>query len=117
MSDRSHPLSLSPAPVSQSVPTAVEMQDAAEEAAELLRALANRDRILILCYLAGGEKSVSDLEHTFGVRQPTMSQRLAKLREAGLVETRRDGKTVYYRLTSPEAARTITLMYDLFGGD
>lgn len=103
------------APAVRGMPTPAQMQTAARDAAALLQAIANPDRMLILCHLFDGEKSVTALERAFGVRQPTMSQRLAKLRQAGLVETRRDGKAVYYRLSSDEAAQTIALMHELFG--
>ncbi len=86
----------------------------AERACDLLKALTNPSRLLILCQLADGEKSVGQLEELLRLRQPTLSQQLARLREDQLVETRRDGKMVHYRLASPEARRLIELLYELF---
>lgn len=88
--------------------------DGASQAAEFLKALANENRLLILCHLSEGELSVSDLEQMLGLRQPTLSQQLARLRADGLVDTRRDGKTVYYSLASEEVGQLLELMYGLF---
>ncbi len=90
------------------------MAGGAAAAADFLKSLANADRLLILCHLSEGEMTVGELETVFGVRQATMSQRLAVLRDAGLVKTRRDGKSIHYSLASDEAKQTIALMYDLF---
>jgi DNA-binding transcriptional ArsR family regulator len=86
----------------------------AERAAEFLKALAHQSRLLILCILAEGEKSVGELEDFLALRQPTVSQQLARLRAEGLVATRRDGKTIYYRLASEEARTVIAAVYDVF---
>ena len=83
-------------------------------AAAFLKAIANKERLELLWYLARGEASVGELEKAFNTRQPTMSQRLAVLRKAGMVKTRRDGKTIYYRVTSEEALRFIVLVDELF---
>ena len=91
-----------------------ELTDSASMASELLKALANPDRLMILCLLAGGEKNVSQLQEALGVRQPTLSQQLSKLRADDLVVTRREGKSIYYRLSSESAARVIDLLYDLY---
>jgi DNA-binding transcriptional ArsR family regulator len=85
-----------------------------ERACDFLKALTNPSRLLILCQLAEGERSVGELEELLRLRQPTLSQQLARLREDRLVETRRNGKMVYYRLASPEARRVIELLYELF---
>ena len=69
---------------------------------------------MILCILAEGEKSVSELEEILSLRQPTVSQQLARLRGDGLVSTRRDGKTIYYTLASEEARVVIGAVYDVF---
>jgi len=90
------------------------MKDSAEEASRLLKALANQDRLMILCNLAEGERCVSELERILKLRQPSLSQQLARLRADRLVETRRDGKVIYYRLASSSAARVIDLLYDIF---
>lgn len=91
-----------------------ELSNSADRAADFLKALANRNRLTILCLLSQGERSVSDLEAFLGIRQPTLSQQLAVLREENLVATRRDGKTIYYSLASDEAHQVIGLLYSLF---
>ena len=91
-----------------------QLSKSADQAADFLKALANRNRLTILCLLSQGERSVSDLEAFLGIRQPTLSQQLAVLREENLVATRRDGKTIYSRLPSKEAEQVIGLMYRLF---
>ena len=92
----------------------LEMEDAASQAAGLLKSLANQDRLLILCHLAGGEKNVGELQELLGLSQPTISQQLSRLRFEHLVESRRNGKAIYYRLCSDEAARVIELLYELY---
>ena len=91
-----------------------EILQSAEAATDFLKALANENRLLLLCLMADGEKSVSELESTLGLRQPTVSQQLARLRADNLVSHRRDGKTIYYSLASEEARQGIGLLYELF---
>ncbi len=91
-----------------------DMDGAAAAAATFLKALANEDRLLILCNLAAGEKNVTELQEILGLRQPTLSQQLSRLRYEGLVEFRRDGKSIHYRLASDEAAKIIELLYELY---
>ena len=86
----------------------------AKRAGKCLKALAHESRLTILCILAEGEKSVSELEGLLSLRQPTVSQQLARLRADGLVSTRRDGKMIYYNLASNEARVVIGAMYDVF---
>jgi len=86
----------------------------AKRASNFLKALAHESRLIILCILAEGEKSVSELEDALSLRQPTVSQQLARLRADGLVSTRRDGKVIYYNLASDEARTIIGAMYDVF---
>jgi DNA-binding transcriptional ArsR family regulator len=86
----------------------------ASDAARFLKALANENRLLILCHLAEGEMSVTALERSLGIRQPTLSQQLARLRSEDLVATRREGKTIYYSLASDEVMKTLQLMHGLF---
>jgi len=86
----------------------------AKRASDFLKALAHENRLMILCILAEGEKSVSELEDFLALRQPTVSQQLARLRADGLVSTRRDGKTIYYNLASEEARTIIGAIYDVF---
>ena len=90
------------------------MVDNAKRASEFLKALAHESRLIILCILAQGEKSVSELEQELKLRQPTVSQQLARLRADGLVSTRRDGKVIYYSLASDEARTIIGAIYDVF---
>jgi len=86
----------------------------AERAGQFLKALAHQSRLMILCILVEGEKSVGELEEILALRQPTVSQQLARLRADGLVATRREGKTIYYRLASEEARVVIGALYDVF---
>ena len=83
-------------------------------ASDFLKALANPHRLLILCHLAEGEMSVGELEQLLKLRQPTLSRQLARLREESLVETRRSGKMIYYRLASNDVRQVIELLYQLF---
>lgn len=86
----------------------------AKRASDFLKALAHESRLMILCFLAEGEKSVSELEELLKLRQPTVSQQLARLRADGLVSTRREGKTIYYALASEEARVVIGAVYEVF---
>lgn len=95
---------------------ASEMQDKAKQASDYLKALANENRLLILCILTEGEKSVTELEAMLALRQPTVSQQLARLRTEGLVTTRRDGKTIYYSIGDENVRRILTTVYDIFCG-
>jgi ArsR family transcriptional regulator, virulence genes transcriptional regulator len=90
------------------------MIQSAREATVFLKALANENRLLILCHLVDGEKSVSELERLLQIRQPTLSQQLARLRAENLVKTRRDAKTIFYSLKSEDVVLTIQLMSKLF---
>ena len=90
------------------------LERSADEAARLLKALSNKDRLMILCYLAEGERKVGDLEELLELRQPTLSQQLARLRSEGLVATRRAGKSIYYSLASTEVQAVIETLYRLY---
>lgn len=90
------------------------MMKSAQVASDFLKGLANENRLLLLCLLAEGEKSVTELETILDLRQPTVSQQLARLRADQLVEARRDGKAIYYSLASDEARQVIGLLYELF---
>jgi DNA-binding transcriptional ArsR family regulator len=90
------------------------MHDAAADAARLMKALANPDRLMLLCRLSQGEMSVGELEAALGILQPTLSQQLGVLREEGLVETRRDGKHIFYRVRSPQALAVLQVLYEQF---
>lgn len=91
-----------------------EMQSAAGQACRLMKVLANPDRLLILCQLAQGERRVGELEALLGIMQPTLSQQLTVLRDEGLVSTRREGKNIYYALTSPKALALMQVLYEQF---
>jgi DNA-binding transcriptional ArsR family regulator len=88
----------------------------ARDASEFLKALSHETRLLILCMLMEGEKSVSELEEMLDLRQPAVSQQLARLRADNLVETRRDGKNVYYTLARPEVIEVIGALHKAFCG-
>ncbi len=89
-------------------------RDIAIEASTFLKTLANENRLMVLCHLAQGEKTVSELESLVGIRQSNLSQQLARLRAEGLVTSRRNAKSVYYGLDSREAVFVIQLLYRLF---
>lgn len=91
-----------------------EMQAAARRACALLKALGNPDRLLLLCQLTQGEFCVGELESMLGIQQPTLSQQLGVLREEKLVDTRREGKQIYYRLASKEAKTVLDVLYQQF---
>ena len=90
------------------------MHEAAAEAARLMKALANPDRLMLLCQLSQGEMTVSELEAALGILQPTLSQQLAVLRDEALVETRREGKYIYYSVSSEVALAVLQVLYDRF---
>lgn len=91
-----------------------EMHTAAGRACRLMKALANPDRLLILCQLSQGERRVGELEALLGIMQPTLSQQLTVLRDEDLVSTRREGKNIHYALTSPEALAVMQVLYEQF---
>ena len=86
----------------------------AAEAAAFLKAIAHEGRLMILCNLASGEKSVTELEELLSTRQASVSQQLARLRLEGLVEPRRDGKTIYYSLADDRPKQLMEVLYELF---
>ena len=87
----------------------------AAEAAGLLKLLANENRLLILCRLAvAGEMSVGDLADALDLSQSALSQHLAKMREDGLLATRRDAQTVFYRIADPNAARLLAVLKSIY---
>lgn len=87
----------------------------AAEATGLLKLLANENRLLILCRLAlARELSVNDLAEAVGLSQSALSQHLAKMREDGLLATRREAQTVFYRIADPNAARLLALLKDIY---
>lgn len=90
------------------------MQASAEQACRLMKVLSHPDRLIILCRLARDELSVGELEAELGVRQPTLSQQLTVLRGQDLVETRREGKQIFYRVKSRQALAVIKVLYAQF---
>jgi DNA-binding transcriptional ArsR family regulator len=86
----------------------------AHEASHFLKALSHETRLVLLCLLSEGERSVTDLENILELRQPAVSQQLARLRLDGLVATRRDGKVIYYSIANEDIRRAIMLVYEVF---
>ena len=86
----------------------------AEAASNFLKAISHEGRLMILCHLASGEKSVTELEDLLSARQAAVSQQLSRLRLEGLVKPRRDGKTIYYSLTDDRPKQIMEVVYDLF---
>lgn len=94
-----------------------DMAERATEAASYLKTLAHEGRLMTLCHLISGEKSVGELEHLLGLRQAAVSQMLARLRDEHLVKTRRDGKTIFYSIADDNTTQVISLLHSLFCGD
>ena len=90
------------------------MISSAHDASSFLKALAHEGRLLILCLLIEEEKSVTEIEEILSLRQPAISQQLARLRADGLVETRREGKNVFYSLARPEIRALIGVLHQTF---
>lgn len=93
------------------------LRDNADAAGQLLKTLGNPDRLLLLCQLVEGEMNVGELEKRLQIVQPTLSQQLGVLRREGLVQTRRDGRQIYYRIGSPDALAIIETLYRLYCGE
>ena len=90
------------------------MQAAAGRASGLLKTLGHSGRLMILCNLANGERSVGDLAEQLELSQSSLSQHLARMRSEGLVETRRESQTVYYRLNEGEVRGVIEALYSIY---
>ena len=90
------------------------IRDNAQTASDFLKAISHEGRLMILCALANGEKSVTEIEAMLATRQAAVSQQLSRLRLEGLVTARRDGKQIYYRLTDDRARVIIERVYELF---
>ncbi len=93
-----------------------ELGGRATEASSFLKALGHEGRLMILCHLSSGEKTVTELEKLLSSRQASVSQQLARLRLEGLVKYRREGKTIYYKLGDTKARQAIDLVYSMFCG-
>lgn len=91
-----------------------ELEPRADDAAELLSAMANPKRLLILCHLLDHELSVNQLSELVGLAQSPLSQHLSKLRALRLVATRRDGQMILYRLASDDVVRVLTTLYGIY---
>ncbi len=94
-----------------------ELRRNAHRASRLLKVLSNERRLLVLCHLSQGEKSVGELERAIGLGQSALSQHLARLRRSSLVRTRRDAQTIYYSLAGDEAVAVMQTLYDLYCAD
>lgn len=93
------------------------LMKSARRASDFLKAISHENRLMLLCILAEKERSVSELEQILSLRQPIVSQQLARLRYDNLVTTRRDGKTVYYSIADEDVRRLTAVIYDVFCGD
>jgi len=91
-----------------------QMRQAAAEAAGTLRSLSHPDRLMLLCQLSQGERSVGELEELLGIQQPNLSQQLGVLRSEGLVETRREGKRIFYSVKDPKVLHLLGTLYQLY---
>lgn len=91
-----------------------QFETSAAEAARLLRALGNERRLMILCQLTGGERSVGELLPVVGLSQSALSQHLGVLREEGIVATRREGQTIWYRISDPAAVKVVATLAEIF---
>ncbi len=89
----------------------------AQAASNFLKAISHEGRLMILCQLASGEKSVTELEDLLSARQAAVSQQLSRLRLEGLVKPRRDGKTIYYSLVDDRSTKIMEVVYELFCAD
>ena len=90
------------------------LRRSADSACRLMKVLSNPDRLLLLCQLSRGERSVGELEDMLGIRQPTLSQQLGVLRNEELVQTRREGKQIFYRIADSRAQEVLETLYRLY---
>ena len=93
-----------------------QLRRSADAACRLMKVMSNPDRLLLLCQLSQGEKRVGELEELVGIAQPTLSQQLSVLREEGLVTTRREGKSIYYGIDSPQTMAVMGVLYNQYCG-
>ncbi len=91
-----------------------DMAENAKQATDFMKAMAHESRLMILCHLSNGEKSVTELEDLLALRQPTVSQQLARLRLERLISARRDGKTIYYSIADERAITMMEVVYGMF---
>jgi ArsR family transcriptional regulator, virulence genes transcriptional regulator len=102
--------------MSQAAVDVNDLRENAKRASALLKAMSNERRLLILCFLAQGEKSVGELEQLVGLSQSALSQHLARLRRDRLVGTRRAAQTIYYGLTGREASAVMMTLHEIYCG-
>lgn len=93
------------------------MRRNAARASQMLRGIANENRLMVLCCLAQGERSVSELNDSIHLSQSALSQHLALMRKEGLVETRRESQTMYYRLAESPVLQIMAVLYEIYCGD
>jgi DNA-binding transcriptional ArsR family regulator len=98
----------------EQTPAIADLLERAGEASDFLKKLANPQRLMIVCALVEGERSVRELEDGLGIRQPGLSQQIAELRDAGLIVGRKESKSVFYRLADERVSATVTLLYRMF---
>jgi len=91
-----------------------DLRENAQKASELLKAMSNEKRLMILCYLANGEKAVGEMEKLVGLSQSALSQHLARLRRDGLVKPRRASQTIYYSLAGGEAQAIMETLHGIY---
>jgi ArsR family transcriptional regulator len=91
-----------------------QMAQSADRASSLMKTLGHKDRLMILCHLTDGEKSVGQIADLLEISQSPLSQHLSRMRREGLVDTRREAQTIYYSLKSGEASRIVEVLYELF---
>ena len=101
-------------PTELTTPPFALMRASADRACRIMKVLSNPDRLLLLCQLTQGEMRVGELEERVGVQQPTLSQQLAVLREEGLVSTRREGKSIFYCISSEQVLVLLDVLYSQF---
>lgn len=94
-----------------------QMNEAADKASALMRTLGHKGRLMILCHLASGEKSVGELSVSLDIPQSPLSQHLSRMRKEGLVQTRRQAQSIYYSLKADEAGKIIECLYSLYCAD
>ena len=93
------------------------MMEQVRDAAGFLKALAHEGRLMMLCHLVSGEKTVTEFETLLSMRQPAVSQQLMRLRSDGLVTARREGKAIYYAIADPRVAQVVSTLHEMFCPD
>lgn len=94
-----------------------QLEDKSQKASALLKALANEKRLMIVCILVNGEKNVGELESVIGLSQSALSQHLARLRRDGVVDTRREAQTIYYKIKDAAVPKLLECLCAIYGGE